>query len=120
MGSSQITQPFQLVHASTFPPPPGAGIHHNPPSPVRSIVTCPTPDLPPPPTPLPSSMAEPDIPVRIPHKAPNMNLRAISNANLASTATPTPTPSSVASMVSDVPMVTTVGDLYEDIEQAVY
>ena len=118
--SCQITQPIQLVHASTFPPPPGAGIHHNPPSPVRSMVTCPTPDLPPPPTPLPSSLAEPDIPVKIPQKAPNMNLRAISNANLASTATPTPTPTSVASMASDVPMVTTAGDLYEDIEQAVY
>ena len=41
----QITQPIQLVHASIYPPPP---------SPVKGMldITCPTPDLPPPPTPL--------------------------------------------------------------------
>merc|ERR1719273_629928 len=63
----QITQPIQLVHASTFPPPP---------SPIRSMVTCPTPELPPPPTPLFSAAAETAevAAVKIPPKAPNMNL----------------------------------------------
>lgn len=83
-----ITQPIQLVHATVFPAPPPAaaaavetGIKH---------VTCPTPDLPPPPTPL--------LPVddpQVPPKAATMNLHSISNTNL-------------------------IHDSYEDIQQVVY
>lgn len=89
------------------------------------MVTCPTPELPPPPTPLFSAAAETAevAAVKIPPKAPNMNLHSISNANLAAT----PTFSDVSSevMVADdaTPMLvgtTTTTDLYEDIEQAVY
>merc|ERR1719189_344198 len=107
----QITQPIQLVHASTFPPPP---------SPIRNMVTCPTSELPPPPTPLlQSTMEEPDASVKIPSKAPNMNLRAISNANL--TVTPTSDASVIAIDDASVAVAAaTSGGSYEDIEQAVY
>lgn len=67
----QITQPIQLVHASTFPPPP---------SPVKtpavsSTVTCATPDLPPPPTPLLQTLEE----VKPPPKAATMNLHPLND-----------------------------------------
>ena len=70
-GAGQITQPIQLVHASTFPPPP---------SPIKGLVaastlTCTTPDLPPPPTPLLEEQ------VKLPPKSANMNLRPISDAH---------------------------------------
>ena len=111
----QITQPIQLVHASTFPPPP---------SPIRSMVTCPTPELPPPPTPLFSATAESEVAaVKVPPKAPNMNLHSISNANLAATPTFSEVSSEVVVDDNVTPMLvtttTTTGE-YEDIEQAVY
>nr|ALF84898.1 dorsal [Paracyclopina nana] len=67
--SQVITQPIQLVHASVYPPPPlsptnGAG-----------AVSCSTPDLPPPPTPL--IPQEPDL--SVPPKAATMNLRPLSS-----------------------------------------
>ena len=76
--NGQITQPIQLVHATNFPPPP---------SPIKGMatVTCPTPELPPPPTPLIPMSDEQDhkSEVKVPPKAPTMNLRSISNANLS-------------------------------------
>ena len=77
------------------------------------MVTCPTPELPPPPTPIPDTSVKTPPP-----KAPNMNLHSISIANLA--ATPT---SDVSELISDdAPMVPNAGTSasYEDIEQAVY
>ena len=80
-GGHQITQPIQLVHASTFPPPP---------SPIKGLVaaspplTCTSPDLPPPPTPLLEGQApllEGGEVVKLPPKSANMNLRPISDAH---------------------------------------
>ena len=67
----QITQPIQLVHAATFPPPPA--------SPVKTAVTstCATPDLPPPPTPLLSMEEE----VKPPPKAATMNLQPLDSSS---------------------------------------
>ena len=67
----QMTQPIQLVHATTFPPPP---------SPLKTVVssTCATPDLPPPPTPLlPMELEE----VKPPPKAATINLQLLDGKN---------------------------------------
>ena len=75
--SGQITQPIQLVHASTFPPPPSpVKTALITPPPVPPTVTCPTPDLPPPPTPI---LPMEEEPVRPPPKAATMNLKPLND-----------------------------------------
>ena len=68
----QITQPIQLVHAATFPPPP------SPVKPVQVSSTCATPDLPPPPTPLLPMEEE----VKPPPKAATMNLQPLDSSKI--------------------------------------
>lgn len=100
----QITQPIQLVHASTFPPPPSPVKHAS----AAAAVTCATPELPPPPTPLIPDEAE----FKVPPKAATMNLHSISNVNLSQQVAPEPAPVQES--------VLPVSNSYEDIGQAVY